>query len=118
MNGIRYLLSWIIIGSSLLLPFAKVDIYPSAIPCLQFLLIILAVMWIIKEIQGKPTTSIEEKVPYKVVKIIREKEDKDYLVLEEDKKDPILFETKKDRIPQKIKEGDSMVLKDNKFIMA
>ncbi len=121
MKGKKYVIYWIIIGLALLLPFAEIKIYPSVIPCLQFLLIVLAVMSIIRQFQGTPTEIIDEDKVYEVLKIIKGSEKKDYLLLKEynsDREEPIYFETNKARLPDDLEEGASITLKENNFIMA
>ena len=121
MKGEKYVIYWIIIGLALLLPFAEIKIYPSVIPCLQFLLIVLSVMSIIRQFQGTPTEIIDEDKVYEVLKVVKGSKKKDYLLLKEynsDREEPIYFETNKARLPDNLEEGASVTLKENNFIMA
>jgi hypothetical protein len=122
MKGIRHILGWVIVGFALFLPFLNIDTYPSAIFAFQFLMIVIAVTWIVKEFEGSPTETIEINKMFKILKIIcRNNKEKEYLILEEcnnRNKEPLFCKINKEKLPKGIKEGAHIVLNENnKFTM-
>ena len=84
-------------------------------------MIIVAVVWIIKESEGGPTEDIETGKTFKVLKIIKRKGSKKYyIVLEEYKnkeREPLYCKINKARLPKGLKEGMHIIIKNNKFVM-
>jgi hypothetical protein len=81
----------------------------------------MAVVSIIRQFQGTPTDIINENEVYEIIKIVKGNYKKDYLLLKErdsDEEEPIYFETNKARLPDNLKEGASITLRENNFVMA